>query len=84
MYGEQTYVQPKPAPAAELIANRDLVLKVLHQLTEDLRGELALLLYVDGLSQGEAGRRLRLSRQTINKRVKSITDTAQQFVQDMP
>ena len=80
---EQTYVQPKPAPAAELIANRDLVLKVLQLLTADLR-ELALLLYVDGLSQGEAGRRLGLSRQTINKRVKAINDTAQQLAQDMP
>ena len=78
---EQDYVQPKPAPAAERIANRDLVLKVLDRLGPNLR-ELAMLLYVDGMNQGEAGQRLGVSRQTINKRVREITTIAQQWPEE--
>lgn len=75
---EQTYIFPKPAPAAERIAHRDLVLKVLDRLGPDLR-EMAMLIYVDGVSQGEAGERLGVSRQTINKRVKEMTQIAQKL-----
>ena len=78
---EHAYVSPKPAPAAELIAHRDLVLKVLDGLGAQHR-QLAMLLYVDGVSQGEAGDRLGVSRQTINKRVKEITQIAQQFSEE--
>ena len=78
---EHAYISPKPAPAAEQIANRDLVLKVLDCLEPDHR-QLAMLLYVDGVSQGKAGEKLGVSRQTINKRVKEITQLAQQFSEE--
>ena len=78
---EEAYIHPKPAPAVERIAHRDLVLKVLDRLGPDLR-ELAMLLYVDGVSQGEAGDRLGVSRQTINKRVKEMTQIAQQLQEE--
>ena len=51
------------------------------RLGPDLR-ELAMLLYVDGVSQGEAGDRLGVSRQTINKRVKEMTQIAQQLQEE--
>ena len=76
---EQKYRLPKPAPAAERIADRDLVLKVLHTLDSELR-QLALLIFVDGLSQGEAGRRLGWSRQTVNKKVQRITRQAKDLL----
>ena len=78
---EKAYIHPKPAPAAAHIVDRDLVLKVLDHLGQDLR-DLAMLLYVDGVSQGDAGVRLGVSRQTINKRVKAITLMARQIAED--
>jgi len=76
---EQKYQAPQPAPAAERIADRDLIMKVLHTLDPELR-DLALLIYVDGLSQGEAGKRLGCSRQTINKKSQQITAWAKGLI----
>ncbi len=50
---------------------RDAVLRLLGTLNEE-EMQLALLLYVDGMSQGEAAEELGLSRVTINKRVQVI------------
>jgi RNA polymerase sigma-70 factor (ECF subfamily) len=50
---------------------RDAVLRLLATLTED-EMQIALLLFVDGMSQGEIADELGLSRVTINKRVQGI------------
>ena len=77
---EHAYVSPKPAPAAEQIANRDLVLKVLdcqHQIIDNLPCSSMWM-----ACQGKAGEKLGVSRQNINKRVKEITQIAQQFSEE--
>jgi len=56
---------------------RSEVLRFLGGLEEtDYR--IAVLSFVDGLSQGDVGRELSLSRQTVNKRLTRIREQAQQ------
>ena len=63
-------------PPEELrIESRDLVLRTLSRLS-DRDKQIAVLAFVDGLSQGEIAAELQLSRQTINKRLGRIRSGA--------
>jgi len=53
------------------LEDRDLVLRMLAQL-EPKEQEIAVLFYLDGMSQGEIGKLLEWSRQTINKKLGKI------------
>src|SRR5262249_33945385 len=59
-----------PAPGVDIEA-RCAVLESLRTLDEDQQS-LAIMLFVDGLSQGEAAEELGISRVTVNKRTQAI------------
>lgn len=61
-----------PAPSVDPAA-RYSVLRALADM-EDGEQSLAIMLFVDGMSQGEAAEALGLSRVTINKRAQKIRD----------
>lgn len=61
-----------PAPSVDPAA-RYSVLRALADL-EDAEQALAIMLFVDGMSQGEAAEELGLSRVTINKRAQKIRE----------
>jgi RNA polymerase sigma-70 factor (ECF subfamily) len=56
------------APGAARVDERDAVLRFLHMLEESER-TIAVLAFVDGLSQGEIADETGYSRQTINKKL---------------
>jgi RNA polymerase sigma factor (sigma-70 family) len=57
-------------PAIDVEA-RDTVMALLSALDEDEQ-RMAVLLYVDGMSQGEIAAELGVSRVTVNKRVQAL------------
>lgn len=59
-----------PAPGVDAEA-RLAALQALRQLDDDQKG-LAIMLFVDGMSQGEAAAELGVSRVTVNKRAQRI------------
>lgn len=59
-----------PAPGADTEA-RFAVLQSLGKLADDEQS-LAIMLFVDGMSQGEAADELGVSRVTVNKRAQAI------------
>jgi len=61
-----------PAPGVDPAA-RFSVLRALSEL-EDSEQALAIMLFVDGMSQGEAADELGVSRVTVNKRAQKIKD----------
>ena len=78
---EHVYIAPKPAPLTAQLEGRDEVMRVLASLEPELR-DLAVLAYVDGLTQGQIAAKTQFSRQTINKKLKQIRDRALAFVED--
>jgi RNA polymerase sigma-70 factor (ECF subfamily) len=67
-----------PAPGVE-VEDRDAVLKILAQLSE-VDAKVAILVFVDRLTQEEAAQELGLSRVTVNKRVQSLKERAAALV----
>ena len=61
------------------IEMRDAVLRLLATLRED-EMQIALLLFVDGMSQGEIADEMSLSRVTINKKVQAIRARAEMWL----
>ena len=61
-----------PAPSVDAAA-RYSVLRALSEMEEGEQA-LAIMLFVDGMSQGEAAEELGLSRVTINKRAQKIRE----------
>jgi RNA polymerase sigma factor (sigma-70 family) len=61
-----------PAPGIDAEA-RFAALQSLNQLDEDQQ-TLAIMLFIDGLSQGEAAQELGVSRVTVNKRAQIIRE----------
>lgn len=61
------------------IEMRDAVLRLLATLSED-EMRIALLLFVDGMSQGEIADEMSLSRVTINKKVQAIRARAEMWL----
>ncbi len=57
-------------------ALRGAVLGFLHALSPEER-QLAVLVFVDGLSQGEAAEEIGVSRVTVNKRVQALRERAE-------
>lgn len=76
---EEKYIDPVPSAPSGRIEDRDAVLKILSSLDEKAKA-VAVLAYVDGLSQGEIGRTLGWSRQTINKKLRQIREAAGQLL----
>jgi RNA polymerase sigma-70 factor (ECF subfamily) len=62
---------------------RDAVLRMLGALDEG-EMQVAVLLVVDGMSQGEIAAEVGVSRVTVNKRVQSIRARAQSWLQGHP
>ncbi len=75
-------VPPTAAPAVPL-EQRGEVLSLLQELSQQDR-HIAVMAYVEGCSQGEIAHALGLSRQTINKRLKTIRQQAQERLGDTP
>jgi RNA polymerase sigma factor (sigma-70 family) len=67
---------PHPGVDVEL---RDAVLRLLAALDED-EMRIALLLFVDGMSQGEIAEEVGVSRVTVNKRVQAIRARAEAWL----
>ncbi|WP_394850426.1 sigma-70 family RNA polymerase sigma factor [Pendulispora brunnea] len=67
-----------PAPGVD-VEGRDAVVKLLGELGED-DARIAILVFVDRLTQEEAAGELGLSRVTINKRVKALRERASVFL----
>jgi RNA polymerase sigma-70 factor (ECF subfamily) len=65
-------------PAGE-IELRDAVLRLLGTLDED-EMQIALLLFVDGMSQGEIADEVGVSRVTVNKRIQAVRARAGQWL----
>jgi RNA polymerase sigma-70 factor (ECF subfamily) len=59
---------------------RDAVLRLLATLDED-QMRIAVLLFVDGMSQGEIADEIGVSRVTVNKRVQSIRARAEAWLE---
>ena len=74
---ESRAARPEPIHShpTHRVEHRDQVLKVLGALGERER-QVAVLAWVDGLSQGEIGRQLGWSRQTVNKKLARIRKVA--------
>lgn len=71
-----------PAQVSEApIAERSLVERLWARLGARER-YLAVLVYRDGLTQGEASRFLGWSRQTVNKKINAIREVAQELATD--
>jgi RNA polymerase sigma-70 factor (ECF subfamily) len=70
------------APGVDVVARR-AVLEALERLDEEQQ-HLAVLLFVDGLSQGEAANELGVSRVTLNKRAQTIRAALQIELADTP
>jgi len=66
--GDAEAASPHPAVDLEV---RDAVLRLLGTLRED-EMQIALLLFVDGMAQGEIAAEVGLSRVTVNKKVQTI------------
>jgi RNA polymerase sigma-70 factor (ECF subfamily) len=62
---------------------RDAVMRLLGALDED-QMRIAVLLFVDGMSQGEIADEVGVSRVTVNKRVQSIRARAEAWLEGHP
>lgn len=60
-----------PAHSQHVAEDRDLALRLVRALDPEQQ-TIAVLYYLDGLSQAEIGVELKLSRQTINKKIDQI------------
>jgi RNA polymerase sigma-70 factor (ECF subfamily) len=80
---EQAYVDPVPTAPAARIEDRDAVIKILGALDDKAR-TIAVLAYVDGLSQAEIGSTLGWSRQTINKKLRQVREAAGRVMGGIP
>ena len=67
------------ADASALLADRDLVARLIEDCPEKLR-VVAWLHHVDGLEQGEVARVLGISRRTVVSRLGEFAERAQRFV----
>jgi RNA polymerase sigma factor (sigma-70 family) len=65
------------------IEARDAVLKVLATMSEQ-EMQIAVLLFVDGMSQGEIAEEVGVSRVTVNKRVHALRVRAEQYIERAP
>lgn len=65
-------------PDADLEA-RDAVLKVLGTMNEQ-EMRIAVLLFLDGMSQGEIAHEMGVSRVTVNKKVQALRARAEQYL----
>ena len=73
---EAQYRRPVKTPEGDLVLQRQAALAALDTLDEVGR-KIAVFAFVDGMSQGEIGHLLGLSRQTINKKLKEIKQQLQ-------
>ena len=73
---EEQYRRPAKTPESELLIERHQALAALSALDEANR-KIAIFSYVDGLSQGEIGQMMGLSRQTVNKKLREIKQQLQ-------
>ena len=64
-------------PAVDIEA-RDAVLKLLGAMTEQ-EMQIAVLLFVDGMSQGEIAAEVGVSRVTVNKKIQALRTRAEQY-----
>ena len=64
-------------PAVDIEA-RDAVLKLLGTMTEQ-EMQIAVLLFVDGMSQGEIAAEVGVSRVTVNKKIQALRARAEQY-----
>lgn len=64
-------------PAVDIEA-RDVALKLLGTMTEQ-EMQIAVLLFVDGMSQGEIAAEVGVSRVTVNKRIQALRTRAEQY-----
>jgi RNA polymerase sigma-70 factor, ECF subfamily len=62
-----------------ILADRDLVARIIHRSPEKLRA-VAWLHHVDGLDQGDVARVLDISRRTVLNRLAEFTRNARKFV----
>ncbi len=74
--GEEDVAGAHPGVAIEM---RDAVLRLLATLDED-EMRIAMLLFVDGMSQGEIAEEVGVSRVTINKKVQAIRARADEWL----
>ena len=75
---EQGLDRPGPSPGAQF-EDRDAVLRLLRQLDDKMR-TIAVLAFVDGLSQEEIAKETGWSRQTVNKKLQQIRQRAARLV----
>jgi RNA polymerase sigma factor (sigma-70 family) len=66
-----------PHPDVDIEA-RDAALKMLATMSKD-EMQIAVLLFVDGMSQGEIAEEVGVSRVTVNKRVQALRARAEQY-----
>jgi RNA polymerase sigma-70 factor (ECF subfamily) len=71
--------EPVAGDLEQLLADRDLVTRIVDRAPEKLR-TVAWLHHVDGLDQGEVARILEISRRTVVNRLAEFTDNARKFV----
>ena len=71
--------EPLAGDLEQLLADRDLVTRIVDRAPEKLR-TVAWLHHVDGLDQGEVARILEISRRTVVNRLAEFTDNARKFV----
>lgn len=74
--GAMEAIAPHPVASLEV---RDAVLRILSTLDETAM-RIALLLFVDGLSQGEIAAEIGVSRVTVNKRIQAIRAGAEAWL----
>jgi RNA polymerase sigma-70 factor (ECF subfamily) len=72
-------LEPIAGDLAQVLANRDLVARIVDRAPEKLR-VVAWLHHVDGLDQGEVARVLEISRRTVVNRLAEFTDNARKYV----
>jgi RNA polymerase sigma-70 factor (ECF subfamily) len=68
-------IEESPSHLSTDYEDRNAVLMILARLEEKER-ELVVLVYLEGVKQGEAGRKLGWSRQTVNKKLQDIRSRA--------
>lgn len=76
----EAFERQRPAGLAEALGRRDLVRRLLARADRRTR-TLAALVYVDGMTQQEAGDMLGVSRKTVNKRLERFRADAAEVVE---
>jgi RNA polymerase sigma-70 factor (ECF subfamily) len=77
-HGEDEVDGETPHPNVDIEA-RDAVLKLLGLMSED-EVRIAVLTFIDGMSQGEIAEEMGVSRVTINKRIQALRARAEQHL----